>query len=111
MGEKGAKLTEDSTANAAVLVDAFGPLGEVRSKKMFGGHGIFGDDVMFGIVDSAGRAFLRVDDTTRPQYEAAGSEAHGRMPYQSIPDSVVADDDVLVAWGREALAVAKAAKK
>lgn len=111
MGEKGAKLTEDSTHNAEVLVEAFAPLGDVRSKKMFGGHGIFGDDVMFSIVDSAGRAFLRVDDSTRDKYEGAGSEAHGRMPYQSIPESVLADGDELTAWGREALEVAKANKK
>ena len=111
MGEKGAKLTGVSTAVAEQLIDALEPLGEITTKKMFGGHGIFGDGVMFVIVDAAGRSFYRVDDTSRDKYETAGSYNHGRMPYQSIPESVLADSDELIAWGREALDVARSHRK
>ena len=111
MGEKGAKLTGASAAAAEQLVDALEPLGEITTKKMFGGHGIFGDGVMFVIVDSAGQPFFRVDDTTREKYESAGSESHGRMPYHSIPESVIADSGDLIAWGREALDVARSHRK
>lgn len=111
MGKKGSKLTEESVVTAEYLVDSFEPLGEITSKKMFGGHGIFGDGVMFAIVDSAGRSFLRVDDTTREAYESAGSDAHGRMPYQSIPDSIAENDAQLLEWAGQALTVAKANKK
>lgn len=111
MGEKGAKHTADSAAMARVLVEALEPLGEVTIKKMFGGNGIFCDGVMFTIVDSQGTPFFRVDDSTRSRYEEAGSDSHGRMPYQSIPEAVLNDDDQLLQWGRAALEVARLAKK
>lgn len=111
MGDKGAKLTGDATAAAEMLVDVLQPLGDVASKKMFGGYGIFGDGVMFALVDSGGTAFLRVDDGTLARYQAADSEKHGRMPYQSIPPAVLADEARLVEWADEALAVARAHKK
>ena len=111
MGEKGAKHTVDSAAAAEDIAERLEPLGTVTTKKMFGGNGIFCEDVMFTIVDSAGRSYFRVDDTTRDKYESAGSQAHGRMPYQSIPEAVMADDDALVSWGREALDVARTHKK
>lgn len=111
MGEKGARHTAVAAVAAEILAEKLEPLGEVSTKKMFGGNGIFCDGVMFTIIDSAGTGFFRVDDSTRTTYERAGSVAHGRMPYQSIPEPVLADDEALLSWGREALAVAKAHKK
>jgi DNA transformation protein len=111
MGEKGARLTGDATETAEYLVDALGPLGDVASKKMFGGYGIFGDGVMFALVDSAGVPHLRTDDATTPQFEAASSTKHSRMPYWSIPETVYGDEDSLIVWATQALNVAKSAKK
>jgi len=111
MGEKDARLTEDATETAERLVDALGSLGDVTSKKMFGGYGIFGDGVMFALVDSAGTPHLRTDDSTTTEFEDAGSAKHSRMPYWSIPDPVLNNDEQLTTWATKALAIAKAAKK
>lgn len=111
MGEKGARLTGTAVEVGELLVDELAPLGEVTSKKMFGGVGVFGDDIMFVIIDSTGRVFLRANDDTSSRFEDAGGEKHGRMPYYSVPDAVLADENRLQEWASEALTVAKSAKK
>lgn len=111
MGKKGDRLTGDATETAEMLVDALGALGDVTSRKMFGGYGVFLDGVMFALVDSAGVPHLRTDESTTDQFEEAGSNKHSRMPYWSIPGAVVGDSEKLVEWGTEALEVARAAKK
>ena len=111
MGEKGAKLTQDVTDRAAALVDDLAPLGDVTAKKMFGGYGVFESGVMFVLIDPSGTPCLRASDETRRRYTDAGGAKHGKMPYWSIPDDVLADEAVLLQWASEALDVARAAKK
>lgn len=111
MGEKGAEQTAAGAETAAMLVDELARLGNVTSKKMFGGHGIFDDGIMFALVDSTGAAFLRADESIAGEFEAAGSKRHGRMPYWSIPDHVLGDSDLLVEWAGTARSVAITAKK
>lgn len=100
MGEKGAKLTGAATEAAADLVDRLSPLGEVTSKKMFGGVGVFIEGSMFALIDSGGSLFFKVGDANQQAYEDAGSERHGRMPYAEVPAQVWADDRTLVEWAR-----------
>jgi len=111
MGEKGAKQSPDGAAMAERLIDELASLGDVTTKKMFGGYGVFADGVMFVIVDSAGDAFLRADDSTSGAYEEVGSPRHSRMPYWQVPDAVLNDDRKLIEWATAARDVAKAAKK
>ncbi len=55
MGKKGDKLTQAATGLIATrLVDDLASLGDVTTKKMFGGHGIFESGVMFILIDSEG---------------------------------------------------------
>lgn len=107
MGEKGDKKTSAAYAAGEMFVDRVRPLGEVTSKKMFGGVGIFIEGNMFALVNPAGDVFLKVDDSNRGQFEAAGTESHGRMPYYVIPAAVLADDDRLLAWAGESAAIAR----
>lgn len=111
MGKKGEKRTGDAAAAAEAAVAGLAPMGDVTSKGMFGGYGIFLDGVMFGLIDSSGALHLRVSDDTRGQFEKAGGEAHGRMPYYSVPEAVRSDGKKLLTWAQQAGAVAKAAKK
>lgn len=108
MGEEGARLTGTAVEVAEALVDDLSSLGEVTSRKMFGGVGIFANGSMFTIVDGDGRVFFRVNDATAPRYVEAGSEKHSRMPYWSVPHSVLHDPDEIVAWGTQALQAAQA---
>lgn len=77
---------------------------------MFGGHGLFCESVMFGLLDSQGTAFLRAAEDSQ-QFRAMGGHKHGRMPYWSIPASVLDDHDELTRWASDALALARATKK
>ena len=108
MGDAGARLTDAATQTAAALTSKFGGVaGEVTARKMFGGYGIFGDGVMFALVDSQGAAFLRLGTDT----EAAFTERHSRMPYGRVPDEIMADQPTLMTWARRALTAAAAAKR
>lgn len=107
MGEKGSRLTGTAVDVAAAIVEELAPLGEVTSKKMFGGVGIFGEGRMFVIVDSQGAVYLRDDDGAA--FTDAGSSKHGRMPYWLVPSDVLADEETFRDWARRALEVATAA--
>src|SRR5258706_16352863 len=60
--------------------------------------------------------YLKVDDTTRAQYEAAGSRpfdpypekdrAGGSTQYFEVPIAVLEDADELARWARESIRVA-----
>lgn len=108
MGDAGARYSEDVGEFAEELVDSLTPLGEVSWKKMFGGAGIFVDGSMFGLIDTTAKLFLKVDDSNRDRYEAAGTEKHGRMPYYAVPPHVLADDDTLLDWARVSATIATA---
>ena len=103
MGEKGARLTADATARAEQLVEEWQPLGPVTSKKMFGGHGLFHDGSMFGMVDSKADVFLKARGEDSRVFEDAGSTKHGRMPYWSVPPTVADDEALLREWAQHAI--------
>lgn len=106
MGLKGARYSEQVGEFAAELVEELDSLGAVSWRKMFGGAGVFVDGSMFALIDSDARLHLKVDDSNRAQFEAAGSEKHGRMPYYSVPADVLEDDAVLLEWARGSAAIA-----
>ncbi|MEQ8325317.1 MAG: TfoX/Sxy family protein [Cytophagales bacterium] len=107
MGEKGAKLKAESTQTAESLVQKLAGLGNINSKKMFGGHGLFCDDKMFCIVDSKGQSFFKGDDKLKSELESQGGFKHGRMPYYSIPDSVLNSNSELIRYATKAIEIAK----
>lgn len=111
MGDKGRTTSPDAPAVAARAVDRLASLG-ATSKAMFGGHGLFVDGVMFGMVTSDGTLAFRADDDTAERYEAHGADRPlSRMPYWTVPADVAAEDATFEAWAREALDVARAAKR
>ena len=101
--------------------DLLAPFGGVSIRGMFGGAGIFRDDLMFGLIIDD-QIYLKVDDHNRAQFEAAGQgpflfeRKDGRimsMSYYLIPDSLYDDADELAEWAKHAFAAAQrgAAKK
>lgn len=92
--------------DAADLADIFQAFGSVRMRRMFGGHGIYRDDVMFGL-EIDGALFLKTDDESRPQFEAAGARPltyarqDGRtvvMSFWSLPDEALDDPAATARW-------------
>ena len=101
---------------AAFVVEQLDGCGAITTKRMFGGVGIYSGDVFFALIDND-ILYLKVDDSTREDFERAGGEPfrpfgdeRGTMQYYSVPVSVLEDGDALCAWGRQAIAVAIAAK-
>lgn len=110
MAKKGSKLTEADLTFRDHVLEQLDSVGDVTSRSMFGGLGLFESGNMFGIVSKA-RLFFKVDDDSRPKYEEAGSSQHKPMPYWSVPAEVMDDRDALHGWAEEAVAVALATAK
>ena len=100
------------------VVESLQPLGPVTAKRMFGGHGIYLNGVMFALI-AYETLYFKVDDGNRSAYEAAGLEPFTstdtgkpiRMPYPEAPSEGFHDPEVLCAWARDAYAAALRAKK
>jgi DNA transformation protein len=95
----------------AEMVEALTPVGDVRSRPMFGGYGIFESGTMFVLIDRTASLYFRVDSTTKKRYEAAGSAQHNPMPYCQVPKEVANDYSTFIDWAKEASEVARTAKK
>ena len=98
------------------VVEQLEGCGPIVTKRMFGGVGIYSGDIFFAIIDND-ILYLKVDDTTREDFERAGSrpfrpygDDRESMGYYNVPASVLEDADALAAWGRKAIAVAAAKK-
>ena len=111
MGEPGAKAGQAADETCEQVVQDLTPLGDVTSRKMFGGYGIFNDSAMFALVNSEGDLFLKADDTNRPRFKEVNSKQHGKMPYFQAPSEVMEDSDALLDWANISLQIAHAAKK
>ena len=105
MATKGSRQKTAGIEAAARLEQELEPLG-VHARAMFGGHGLFKEDVMFAIVDSEGRLYLRADGSTAMAFEAAGSTQHARMPYWEVPQPIREDPEQLREWAATAAEVA-----
>lgn len=98
----------------ADIHDVFAAFGPVRLRRMFGGTGIYADDVMIGL-EASGEIYLKVDAISRPSFEAAGSrpfvyDKDGRtatMSYWLLPDEAREERDAVVPWARLALEAAR----
>ena len=99
------------------VVESLRPLGPVSARRMFGGHGIYLDGLMFALI-AADQLYLKVDDGNRAAYEAAGLPPFTysgkgrpiRMSYHEAPSEGFDDPEVLCDWARDAYAAALRAK-
>jgi DNA transformation protein len=85
----------------------------IRARNMFGGVGIYGSDRFFALMDDD-MLYFKVDDTNRPDFEAAGmgpfrpGGEHGEaMQYYQVPEELLEDAEELRGWVAKALAVAE----
>jgi len=99
------------------VLDQLSRLGSVRSRRMFGGIGLYCDELFFGLIDDD-ILYFKVDDSNRADYAARGCEPFRpfaddpdtvSMNYFRVPSDVLEDVDEITAWGKKAVAVASAA--
>ncbi|HSK41788.1 MAG TPA: TfoX/Sxy family protein [Arenibaculum sp.] len=108
-------VSEDFVAHVQELLAG---LGTIRVKKMFGAAGIYAGDLFFGVIDDE-TLYLKVDDLTAPEFQAAGSKPavlqtkDGPMTlrFWSLPDEAADDPEAAERWARLALDAALRAKK
>jgi len=100
----------------AYILDQVSAWGDVTVRKMFGGAGLYRDGKMFGLV-ADNVLYLKVDDTNRDKYVAAGSAPFKPYPdkpaiqsYFEIPPDILEDPEVLIEWAKESLSVQKKRK-
>jgi DNA transformation protein len=101
------------------VVELMQSMGPVRAKGMFGGHGIFLEGLMFGlVVDSI--LYLKVDKETENEFKARGLEAFTyykkgkefKMSYYQAPEEALEDGNELNTWANKAYCAAlRAASK
>ncbi|PWB80621.1 MAG: competence protein TfoX [Methylocystaceae bacterium] len=99
------------------IEEIFAPVMRVVVRRMFGGHGIYADDLFFAL-ESGGVVYLKVDAATQPQFEAAGSspfvyqkaEKTIVMSFWRLVESAYDDEDELRRWASLALESARRAQ-
>jgi DNA transformation protein len=99
------------------VVEQLSAAGFVDSRRMFGGVGLYLDDVFCALIDSTGRVYLRVGDSNRGDFEAEGMQQFrpkstgSAMPYFEVPAAVLEDQDELRTWALKARSAAIAASQ
>lgn len=100
------------------LSELFAPLGRIRSKRMFGGAGLYCDELFFAIVvDEV--LYLKADEQSRADFEQEGLEAFSyeakgkrvSLNYFRAPDEALDSPELMQPWARKALAAALRARK
>jgi len=99
-----------------LVLDQLGAVRPVATRRMFGGLGLYAGDLFFALVDDD-VLYFKVDDETRPEFEAAGSqpfvpfEGSTTMGYWTVPPDVFEDVERLEVWMKNAIDVAARARK
>jgi DNA transformation protein len=93
------------------LTEVFEAFGAIRSRRMFGGYGIYYADRMFGLV-AADVLYLKADAQSVPLFEARGLAPFEyvkdgkamKMSYYQAPEEIFDDPDVAREWAELAYA-------
>lgn len=83
--------------------------GRVSARRMFGGHGLYHEGLMFAIV-MGNRLYLKADELNRPEFEVLGLAPFtypmkGKtvaLSYWSAPDAIFDEPTEAVRWARSA---------
>jgi DNA transformation protein len=83
-------------------------LGAVRTRRMFGGLGVYADEVFFAIADDEA-VWIKVDDVNEPAFVAEACPlftyrmkdgATATMRYRRLPETAMDDPEEAVRWAR-----------
>jgi len=98
------------------VLDQLAGVEHLRTRDMFGGVGLYAEEVFFGILASD-VLYFKVDETNRREFEMSGSvpfkpyaDRPMSMSYYNVPVEVLEDADTLCLWAARAVSVARATK-
>lgn len=97
----------------AHCLELLAPLGAPRARRMFGGHGLYLDELFIAIVQDE-TLYLKVDALNQPQFAAAGSvpfrySVRGELrdlSFWRTPDDAMESPALMAPWARLALEAA-----
>lgn len=100
------------------ILDILLAYGNVKSRRMFGGFGIYLSGIMFAIIIN-NEIYFKVDSILAKKYKALGSypftyKRHNKiiaLSYWIVPPEVLEDVDQLKIWFDSSLEIAKNNKK
>ncbi len=99
------------------VLDQIGRATPVTARKMFGGAGLYGRGLFFGLI-ADDVLYFKVGDANRADFAARGMgpfRPYGPdgevMQYYEVPGDLLDDPDALREWVEKALAVAAAARE
>lgn len=100
------------------VLEQLAGLAGVSARRMFGGVGLYCDELFFALVDND-ILYLRVDEENRADYTARGMSQFRpyadrpqlSMTYYETPAEVLEDPVQLVLWAQRSVAAALAAAK
>jgi len=101
----------------AYIVDLLSGYGNITSRTMFGGYGIYSGKLIFALIIDD-ELYFKADRELAEEYEKSGSypftyqknDKTVALSYWYVPAEVIEDDDLLKDWFDKSLLVAMASK-
>ena len=95
------------------VMELFGPFGTVGARRMFGGHGVYLDGLMFALVSDE-TLYLKADDMNRIEFDQAGCEIfsyarngkRATISFYRAPADAMESPELMLPWARSAYAAA-----
>jgi DNA transformation protein and related proteins len=99
----------------AYVIEQLSSLRSIKSRRMFGGIGLYSDDSFFALI-ADDTLYFKVDDSNRAEYEQRGSKpfcpfpdkSEFSMSYYDVPAELLEDAEELGRWARKSTAIALA---
>jgi len=92
------------------VMELLEPTGDITSRAMFGGYGIFHQGDMFALI-SGSTLYFKVNETNFSHYEEADSSRFKPMPYYEVPTEVMEDRSIILDWADISIAIGHATAK
>lgn len=92
-----------SDADIAFATDLFSDLGQLTSRKMFGGICLYHAGTVFALVSSEGRIYVKTTPDTAAGLANEAAEQFHNMPYWSLPENALDQPDTACNWARQFL--------
>ncbi len=92
------------------VLDQLRALGPVDCKAMFGGYGLYCDDIFFGII-SKGQLYFKTDQATVANYLEKGMQPfrpnakQTLKNYYEVPAEILEEEEELAKWARKSVEI------
>jgi DNA transformation protein len=101
----------------AYILEQLAGIPGLRSRRMFGGVGLYSGELFFGLIDDD-TLFFKSDSSNAAEYIARGmprfmpfpERPEAVMAYYQVPADIIEDAESLAGWARKSVAVALTAQ-